>query len=491
MSEKERQIISGTLYLVPVILSNILPFLTLPIFTRILTTEDYGILALAYVYAILINGIANFGMSAAYNRNFFQYRSDKFKTAQLLYSVLVFVLVNFFIFGSLTYLFSSMISRFMTGSGDHGAIIFWVLCGNFLLGICNNYYLTYFRNNEDPKRYVAYMIGGVVLAVVVSFICVVFLRTGVIGLAYGPVCSWGGIFLVLNWNFIKQLKPAVSWQLFVEMFKIAFPLTPRIFFGVINTQFDKYMLGLLAAIGGVGVYSIGQKIAYLIFSYMTALENVFLPQVYKRMFDPEGDGGDSIGRYLTPFVYVSVALALALSMFSEEIMIILTPESYHGAVDIVIVLSMFYGFLFFGKLSGNQLIFMKKTHITSLLSVISIGLNVGFNIPFIMRWGTIGAAWATLLAGLISGAISFVVAQHYYAIKWEYKNVGMVYFAFVGASSLMVLMRSYDLPYEVHLISKCVFVTIYIFIGFNLRVITRENILLIKRLLTFKKATVP
>ena len=69
MSEKERQIRNSFLYFIPVAVSNALPFVTLPIFTRILTKEDYGILALAYVYAILVNGIANFGMSAAYNRN--------------------------------------------------------------------------------------------------------------------------------------------------------------------------------------------------------------------------------------------------------------------------------------------------------------------------------------------------------------------------------------------------------------------------------------
>ena len=67
----------------------------------------------------------------------------------------------------------------------------------------------------------------------------------------------------------------------------------------------------------------------------------------------------------------------------------------------------------------------------------------------------------------------------------------MVYFAFVGACILMVLMRSYDLAYEARLILKCVFVAVYIYLGLNLRIITRENILLIMRMFTFKRATAP
>ena len=122
------------------------------------------------------------------------------------------------------------------------------------------------------------------------------------------------------------------------------------------------MIGLLNTVGGVGVYSIGQKVAYIVFTYMTAIQNVFSPQVYKRMFEEGEEGGESVGRYLTPFLYISIAVALLISLFSEEIISILTPESYHDSIDIVIVLSMLYGSYFFGK--QPQLIFAKR--LTSL-----------------------------------------------------------------------------------------------------------------------------
>jgi len=61
--------------------------------------------------------------------------------------------------------------------------------------------------------------------------------------------------------------------------------------------------------------------------------------------------------------------------------------------------------------------------------MVSIGSNIALNIPFIMKWGALGAAWATLLAGLISGSIYFLVSQHYYEIRWEYKNIGLILWA--------------------------------------------------------------
>ena len=90
---------------------------------------------------------------------------------------------------------------------------------------------------------------------------------------------------------------------------------------------------------------------------------------------------------------------------------------------------------------------MKKTHVTSMLTMASIGISIGMNIPFIMKWGAVGAAWATLLAGLISGAISFTVAQHYYEIGWEYKRIGTIFVIFFTSSMVMILMRCFAIIY--------------------------------------------
>ena len=300
------------------------------------------------------------------------------------------------------------------------------------------------------------------------------------------MCSGILVFAILTYKFINIFPITFSKPIFFESLKISYPLTPRIFFGVISTQFDKYMIGLLASVGGVGIYSIGQKVAYVAFSYMTALQNVYAPQVYKRMFDLGDKGGEAVGRYLTPFAYISIFVTLIIALFSQEVITILTPSSYHGAIDIVTILSMLYASYFFGK--HPQLIFAKKTWITSALTLLTITLNIAINIPFIMRWGAIGAAWATLLAGLISGSISFFVSQHYYEIKWEYKKMGAIFFIFFASAILMILMRHFSIAYEFRLILKCASVFSYVYLGIKLKVITMENYMLIKNMIPFRQA---
>ena len=130
MINKEQQIKNSFIYLLPIITSSVLFFIAIPIFTRILTKEDYGVLALAQVYAIFVNGLANFGMTAAYDRDYFQYRGNRLKTAQLLYSILLFVMFNFLLLAGLTYLFRGALSELIIGSVEHGNILFWAFCAS-------------------------------------------------------------------------------------------------------------------------------------------------------------------------------------------------------------------------------------------------------------------------------------------------------------------------------------------------------------------------
>jgi len=285
---------------------------------------------------------------------------------------------------------------------------------------------------------------------------------------------------VLSCKFIAEFQLSFNKKILLESIKISYPLTPRIFFGVIDTQINKYLIGLLASLGGAGIYKIGEQVSMLVFKFMTHLENVFIPQTYKNMFNLGEKGGEVIGRYLTPFAYLSILLALFISLFSEEIVLVLTPESYHGAIDIIIILSMFYGCSFIGKITGTQLIFKKKTYVASILTLLSIVINVGLSIPFIMKWGAIGAAWATFLSGIIYRTVGFCWAQRSYKVKWEYEKIAVIFLLFFASSILMISLRAVNMDYIIRMAIKLIIIFTYGYIGVRIRVITTENFLLVK-----------
>lgn len=473
-SVKVNQFKNALLYIVPFLVGSILPIITLPIFTRILSVQDYGVYALTIVYSVFLSGIANFGLTIGYERNFFDNAGDKVKSAALLFSTITFVICTTSVLGLLTYVFRSTLAEWIIGSSEHGNLLVWSFLATAITSF-KVYFLTYFKNSENAKSFVWYSIDENLLNVFFSLFFVVYIRLGVLGLILGQLIAGSLVFVLLVFKFIRMLPLVFSVALLKDSLKLSLPLTSRIFFGIIGTQFDKYMIGLLNSVGGVGVYNLGQKIANIVFTFMTAIQNVFAPQVYKRMFEmDERTGGESIGKYLTPYFYISISGAIFVSLFSEEIITILTPPSYHEAIKVVSILSLLYGTYFFGK--QPQLIFAKKTGISSVLTLTGIVLNVAINIPFIIRWGFIGAAYGTLLAGILAGTIAFIWSQKYYYIKWETAKLVLIYSSFFIFTYASIFMRDYGISYQLRLPFKLIFIASYGFIGVWLGYINRQNI---------------
>ena len=68
-TNKQKQVSDSFLYMLSLVTNNLFLFITIPVFTRIITKEDYGALALAQIYGMLVGGIANFGMLVSYDGN--------------------------------------------------------------------------------------------------------------------------------------------------------------------------------------------------------------------------------------------------------------------------------------------------------------------------------------------------------------------------------------------------------------------------------------
>ena len=99
-----------------------------------------------------------------------------------------------------------------------------------------------------------------------------------------------------------------------------------------------------------------------------------------------------------------------------------------------------------------------------------------------------GAAWATVLSGIISTVISFNIAQNQYKIHWEYSKVAGIYGVFFVSALLIILMRGIDFDYYVRLLAKLISIIIYAYIGLRIKVLTTDNINIVKQMFLAKIA---
>lgn len=442
-----------------------MPLLTLPIFTDFLSVSDFGIYALATFYGVFGSGIINLGLLTVFERNFFELSSLKRKS--LLFTTLIFTLFNFSLIYLLTHIFSDFISESLFKQNQLRDILPLALAFQTFKTF-NQYFFIFFKNYENAKKYSYYSILESMLSTGLALIFVASASMGIYGFILGQFL---GVFLVFILMFTILLYPfsnRFKFYLLKNQLRMSLPLTPRIFFGVINTQFDRYMLGLLGAVGGVGLYDIGQKIANISFSFMTSIQNIYSPQVYKKLFSSQPQERLSVGSYLTPFFYLSILACLFVGVFSFEILSILTTSEFHDAAPIVSILSLLYGFYFFAK--QPQLLFAKKTGLISLLSFVSIALNITLNLPLIHYFGIIGAACATTIAGITSTGIYFYFGQKYAPIRFD-KSVYLILLYFVISILTVLYFDFINIHYSRLLPLKVFIFGLFIFKGYKSQII--------------------
>ena len=146
----------------------------------------------------------------------------------------------------------------------------------------------------------------------------VFDEMGILGYILGQALGVGIILIIITVLAISKREIHFKVKLLKENLKLSLPLTPRVFFGTINTQFDRYMLGMINTTTGVGIFDIGQKIANLGFIFLNVLQHVYAPEVFSTYMKNPKKFSKNIAEYLILFLFKSFFLFFIRFIFSRN-----------------------------------------------------------------------------------------------------------------------------------------------------------------------------
>jgi O-antigen/teichoic acid export membrane protein len=471
-------------YLLPTIIGGLLPFITLPIFTRLLSLADYGVFAMAQICGSFIFSIMTLGLFSGYERDFFEAKKNG-KSSELLYSVLIFVFISFILGAILTWIFKTQLSKLFIINLQYSDLLFWAYISIGISGI-KSFFLLYFRNYQDSKSHMRYSIDENLLTVFFSLFFVAGLKIGISGLVFGQLISSSLVLILLVAKISKTLPFRFDLQILKSTLYVGIPLTPRIFTGFMNKSLDKYLAGILISTSSAGILSIAYKVANILFSIMTAVENIFIPKVYEIMFnEDEQKAGLLIGKYLMPFIYLTFGICIITVSIIHEFFYIFTAPDFQGGANISIILVMLYGTYIFGKIP--QLVYKKKTYIITLISYLSVLILFLSSIVLIKYFGIYGSVIATTMSGLITGAITFYISNKHYKIIWQKKKIVMIMSTFFLSSICIIVFDILSFNYYFIIFFKFLTLIIYLFIGLNSKILHKQLYLnLIKQLKTNK-----
>lgn len=457
-------------YLLPFGLNTIIQLISLSVYTKYLSPSDFGFYALVIVYGTISVAIANAGLLNIYQRNFFEINTEQRKN--LLFSNIAFVILMLMVLSLLSYI----IFDFVTILFNLNSIsVTWLLVGLNFLGIqsLNQFFFSTLKNTYKAKEFSIFQILEKLLSFLFSLLFIIHYEFKFEGILLGQLISVTVLFIYF---FLTQFEFSTRFHLglLTSSLRLSIPLSVSNLVKVFGNQSDKYMIGYFNAVSGVGIYDIAQKIANLSFVFSTAIQNVYSPKVYKKLFSDHKNKFSEIGHYLTPFFFLVCFFSFVLSVFSEEIILIFTTDEYVQAMPIIMLLTILYCTHFFTK--QPQLIFAKKTKLLSTISISVILLNILLNIFLIKIYGLFGAAYSTFISGIIYAVVYFYNAQKFVPIHWEKKKILFLYSFLIAGIVIVFIFFYLNLNYNVRLLLKILLVVIYVFMAAHFNIINRKTI---------------
>lgn len=402
MSEEKKSFVkAGALYTVGNILVRGLGFLSIPIFTRLMLPEDYGVYNVFMSYAAVVTIIVN----VAFHTNLKNYKFD-FPDDFEKYSATCFFLAYF---GSaILFLLSCGFTFFNLVNISYFLVTFIAL--ESLAQACVTYYVSYLSLKVKTTSYLIisllYSVSSILLSV--FLIKSGFLETAAKNRILGVVVPNLLVALYITNIFRKNTNFAKLKEYLKYGLKISLPLLPHAFAQIILSQFDRMMISEMDSFAAAGIYSFAFNVSSILLIVASSCDTAWEPWFFEKM---SSEKYDEIKRNSKIYSVFFLMLAVGLVFISPEFATLLAPEEYAESVYSAIPLIGSAFFLFMYYLPSGIEYFLKKTAYISVGTVSAAVLNIVLNYFTIKYYGYKAAAYTTVFCHVVYFVFHVLMAK--------------------------------------------------------------------------------
>lgn len=404
------------------LLQKAVTMITLPIFTRLLTTEQYGTFTVYQSWYSIISIIVTLNLSGGVvNTGMVKYEDRRSRFISALQGLSTAVTMAFFIvyliwhnfFNSLFQLSSVFILTMFIQLLFEPAYLFWAQRQRYEYRYKSLIAVTFIIALTSP-------ILGVIAVVSTDYKS----EARVISYALVQICV-GLILYIVQACRGKTLFDKDMWK-----FALAFnlPLVPHYLSQMILGQSDRIMISRMVGDSQAAIYGVAYNLASVLSLLINAVNSSFVPSMYENIKNKKFESVRKTASFLALFMGVIISVFI---LFGPEIILLFTTKEYLQTKWIFppVAASVFFTFLY--VMFINVEFYYEKTKYVMVVSIVGAGLNVALNFFFIEKFGYIAAGYTTVFCYIL-----FAVG-HYALERVILKKKGITQPVFDGGKLLL------------------------------------------------------
>lgn len=391
MSDKKNSAFTaGIGYTIGNILIKGIGILTLPLFSRIMTTAEFGVYNVFVSYDSLLYVIISLALhSCVQNAN----RLYKGKIDDFVSSISLIYIGNMALFMVIAVLFGEQIGQLL---GLEHYLIFALILYSFGSAILT-LYNTWVSLSYAYKQYLIVALINSLGNVLVSLLLIftVFRSQRDIGRIVGSTAVITCLAVALLGSIFKRARPRIDRSYWKFAIRYSLPIVPHGISQVLLGQFDRIMIRSLVSDAAAGIYSLAGNIKIIITVISSSVSTVWTTWFYGEM---NKQNTRDIRTRATQLTALFAIMTVGVMALSPELVLILGGREYDLAKYVAVPMAMDAFILFMYELVSCGEYYAQKTLYIMYGTIGAAILNVILNYIFIQKYGFIAAAYTTLFA---------------------------------------------------------------------------------------------
>ncbi|MBQ6376236.1 MAG: polysaccharide biosynthesis protein [Lachnospiraceae bacterium] len=265
----------------------------------------------------------------------------------------------------------------------------------------------------------------------------------ILGLMLVELIGYTGFFIVQMWRG----RVFYSGKFWKHALLFNLPLIPHYLSQTVLNSADRIMIKDMVGPSEAGIYALAYQISLIMMLFNTALSQTMSPWIYQKIKDRRAE---DISRVAYLAMGMIAFVNLGVIAIAPEAVAIFAPKTYHEAIWVIPPVTMSVLYLFSYDIFAKFEFYYEKTKFIMLASSFGAILNVVLNYIFIKIYGYYAAGYTTLFCYII-----YAFAHYFFMRKICREEMGGVYVydsrillfiygIFMGAGFL--LMMTYNHP---------------------------------------------
>ena len=398
-------------------------FLLVPLYTRLLTPADYGVIELLDLTSFFIGTFVTLGMEQAVMKFYHAY-DEPTARHRVISSAILFACGSGLIMVVALVPLRGFFSEYVLGSRRYEALFYISFVTLLTTSVLNLLKVT-LRAQQRSVLFtkVSLVQTGVAIALNILFVAV--LAKGPIGIFYSTLIGSTSIAAYLMWRIFSETGMAFDLGKLKPMLGYGIYFVPAGLASYVLNWTDRYFLRAYASMDVIGLYALGYKIAMIVVLVVAVPFNQIWHS-YLFEIEKQANAREVYARVATYFILALTAVALGIAMLSREIVVVMAAPAFAEAHTVIPVLVAAMIFFVVDNVFQVGLLIKGKSSRLSSARWIAAVANFGLNWLLIPRYGMMGAAIATLLSFMCSAVLILRQAQQTYPVPFEYRRYAQI-----------------------------------------------------------------